>query len=76
MLPRTTSSQNPEDGSWVPKHIGVLICVVYILSQNVFVRKHVDCRNRQVVSNKNFANTEHLKHPKTTTISKTTARKS
>jgi hypothetical protein len=33
----------PEDGTWVPKHVGVF-CVTYTMSLGAFVEKHLDCR--------------------------------
>jgi len=45
-LDRTTLSLYiPEDGAWVPKHVGVFICVMYTVSQSAFVGKYIDFRN-------------------------------
>jgi len=42
------------DGTWVPKHVGVFICVTYVVSQNAFTGKETDCRNMQGMSNIKF----------------------
>ena len=46
--------QLPEDGIWVPKHVGVFICVIYIVSWSAFVGKYIDCRNMNGISNIQF----------------------
>lgn len=35
----------PEDGTWVPKCVGVFICVMYIVPWNAFVGKYNDYTN-------------------------------
>ena len=41
----------PEDGIWVPKHVGVFICVMYITSLRAFVGNFIDCRNMGGMNN-------------------------
>lgn len=46
--------QLPEDGTWMPKHIGVFMCAMYIVSLSALVRKCNDCRNVNGISNIQF----------------------
>jgi hypothetical protein len=45
----------PEDGSPVPKHVGVLILVVNSIVLSELVGKYIDCKNMHSRNNIKFA---------------------